>query len=103
MNTTAKIISIRSAREIRDAQADEMAYRAKILAMDKLALLNEMVRFQEERTRVGHLTPKMMTQGKILFASLEATAETHALRVLTRSYRRHLELELAHYLEQKAD
>ena len=58
-----------------------------------------MVRFQEERSKMGHLTLQMMTQGKHLFKALERTAETQELKILTRSYRRHLEYEIATFRE----
>jgi hypothetical protein len=94
------VVSIKAVREIREAQAQDEAYRQKILSFDKLELLEEMVRFQEERSRVGELTPTMMVRGKILFQALEESAETQELRLLTRSYRRHLEFELAAFLER---
>ncbi len=62
--------------------------------MNKIELLEEMVRFQEERSEKGHLTPSMMIQGRILFRALEQHAETEELRLLASSYRRHLEHEL---------
>ena len=93
----SNIISLNAVRELKDAEDEDHAYRAKILVMDKLSLLEEMVRFQEERSRLGHLTPLMMLRGKILFKALETSAETQELKLLTRSYRRHLEYELAAY------
>jgi hypothetical protein len=89
-----KVVSLKAVREIKDAQGEEHAYRARILTMDKMELLEEMVRFQEERSRTGHLTVSMMTRGQVLFKALEDSAETQELRLLTRSYRRHLEYEL---------
>ena len=68
-------------------------YKAKILGMDKLELLEEMVRFQETRSRIGGLTPQLICEGLVIFSVLEHTAETNELRLLTRSYRRHLEYE----------
>lgn len=94
----SNVVSLRAVREIKTASDDEMAYKAKILSMEKLDLLEEMVRFQEERSRIGNLTPAMMVRGKILFKALEENAETQELRLLTRSYRRHLEYELAAYM-----
>jgi hypothetical protein len=94
------VVSIQAAREIKEAQAQDESYRLKILSFDKLELLEEMVRFQEERSRVGELTPTMMIRGKILFKALEETAETQELRLLTRSYRRHLEHELTAFMER---
>lgn len=96
----SNIVSLKAVREIKDAESD-IEYRAKILGMDKLELLEEMVRFQEERSRIGHLTPRMMIEGKILFKALEDSAETNELRILTRSYRRHLEFELAAFMEKE--
>lgn len=90
----SNVVSLKAVRELKSCEAEELAYRAMIISMDKLELLEEMVRFQEERSSLGHLTPKMMTRGKILFSALEQTAETQELRLLTGSYRRHLEHEL---------
>jgi hypothetical protein len=89
------IVSLKAVREIKEAQNEDHAYHAQILGMSKVELLEEMVRFQEERSRLGHLTLQMMVRGKHLFKALEENAETHELRLLTRSYRRHLEYELA--------
>jgi|GEM_PF-977708 len=96
----SNVVSLNAARMMK--QADDYAYRARILGMDKLELLEEMVRFQEERSALGHLTPEMMVRGKILFKALEDTAETHELQLLTRSYRRHLEFELRDYMRREA-
>jgi phage terminase large subunit-like protein len=87
------VVSLKAVREIKDAEAEDIAYRAMILSMSKLELLEEMVRYQEERSRIGHLTPSLMIRGKFLFKALEESAETHELRLLTCSYRRHLEHE----------
>ena len=89
-------------RRLKEAEVEDPAYHARVLVMDKLELLEEMVRFQEERSRIGELTPVMMVRGKALFKALEETAETQELRLLTKSYRRHLEYELAAFLEKPA-
>lgn len=96
----SNVVSIKAAREIRSSKEEDHAYHARILTMDKVELLEEMVRFQEERTRLGHLTPQMMIRGKVLFKALEENAETQELRILTRSYRRHLEYELSEYIQK---
>lgn len=93
------VVSIHAVRQLRDSEAEEMAYRAQILSMDKLELLEEMIRFQEERTRVGSLNLTMMTRGKHLFKALEESAETQELKILTRSYRRHLEFEMSEFVK----
>ncbi len=98
----SNIISLQAAREIKTTHhAETIQYRQRIDAMDKLALLEEMVHFQEERTQKGELTPSLMLRGRILFEALEKTAETRELQILTRSYRRHLEFELNTYLKEK--
>ncbi len=79
--------------------AAEDAYQHFIDGMDKLDLLEEMVRFQEWRSKEGQLTPEMMVKGRILFKALEESAETPELKLLTRSYRRHLDYELDSYLQ----
>jgi len=97
---TNNIVSLQAAREVKTAESEDHEYKARILVMDKLELLEEMVRFQEERSREGHLTLQMMIRGKILFKALEQSAETQELQLLTRSYRRHLEFELADHLKK---
>ena len=95
----SNVISLKAVRDMKQAELEDMEYHAKILGMDKLELLQEMVRFQEERSRLGHLTLNMMVRGKLLFKALENTAETQELKLLTRSYRRHLEYEMAEFLK----
>jgi hypothetical protein len=62
--------------------------------MDKFDLLQEMLRFQEQRSQLEEMSVPMMVQGKILFGALEKNAETKELALLAGSYRRHLEYEL---------
>lgn len=95
------IVNLKAVREIKEAESDDQAYHARILAMDKLELLEEMVRYQEERARLGSLTLTMMVRGRHLFKALEETAETQELLILTRSYRRHLDFELQDYREKQ--
>jgi hypothetical protein len=68
-------------------------YRLAIGRMDKLDLLEEMVRYQEARTTAGHLTDEMVGQGLVLFEALSKTAETQELQILTKTYLKHLECE----------
>lgn len=98
--SNSNVVSLHAARELKTAETDDHEYHARILGMDKLELLEEMVRFQEERSKLGHLTAQMMLRGKILFKALENSAETQELKLLTRSYRRHLELELSDYIQR---
>ncbi len=74
-------------------------YTKRIRAMDKLGLMEEMVRFQETRSSIGHLTPEMMLNGKVLFKALTEAAETKELKLLAGSYCRHLEYEYQEYLK----
>lgn len=97
----SNIVSLQAVREIKEAEHEDHAYHALILSMDKVELLEEMVRFQEERTRLGTLTLAMMVKGRHLFKALEATAETQELKILTRSYRRHLDYEIADYRQKR--
>ncbi len=97
----SKVVSLQAVREMKEAETEDHAYHAQILGMDKVELLEEMVRFQEERSRVGHLTMQMMVRGKVLFKALEDHAETQELRILSRSYRRHLEHEMAAFIKPR--
>jgi hypothetical protein len=96
----AKIISLQAAKTLKAAQYEDPEYQKRILAMDKFELLEEMIRFQEERSKAGELTLGMMVRGQYLFKALEESAETRELALLTRSYRRHLEHELEDHLEK---
>lgn len=97
----SNVVSLQAVRAVKEAESEDHAYRAAILTMDKLELLEEMVRFQEERSRMGNLTLAMMVKGRHLFKALEETAETQELKILTRSYRRHLDFELQDYRARK--
>lgn len=91
----SNVISLRAFKALKDNDGEELAYRARILSMSKVELLEEMVTFQEERKEMGRLSQEMMIRGKHLFRALEETADTQELKILSRSYRRHLEHELA--------
>jgi hypothetical protein len=95
----SNVVSLNAVRELRNAETSDPIYTALVLGMGKLELLNEMMSFQEERTRKGQLTFKMMVQGQILFKALESSAETDELKNLTRTYRKHLKCELEAYLK----
>ena len=99
---SATVISLKVIRNLKEAEREDYAYQAQILTMSKLELLEEMVRFQEERSKVASLTPQMMLRGKYLFKALEESAETQELKLLTRSYRRHLEYELQEHLKRSS-
>jgi hypothetical protein len=96
------IVSLAVVRQIKKAAQEDLAYQAEILSMTKAELLEEMVRFQEERTRLGQLTLPMMVRGKYLFKALEESSESRELKNLTRAYKRHLEYELKELLKIKA-
>jgi hypothetical protein len=88
------VIPIGQARQ----NKEDLEYKKFLKSLDKLELLEEMVKFQEERSRVGVLTDSMIKRGIPLFQLLEDCAETHELRTLSRSYRRHLQEEQANEL-----
>lgn len=99
----SNIVFLNAAREIRNTENRETKdYQERIANMTKLDLLEEMIRFQEERSETGSLTLSLMVRGKILFKALEASAETREMRNLSRSYRKHLEYELSEYLKKSA-
>lgn len=96
------LISLNAARELKRAEEHDYAYQARILCMDKLELLEEMVQFQEQRSSLGKLTPQMMIRGRFLFKALEQAAETQALKLLSQSYRRHLDYELKEFVKNSS-
>lgn len=90
----SNVISLRSFKALKETNEEELAYHAKILSMSKVELLEEMVRFQEERKTLGVLNHPMMIKGRHLFKALEENADSQELKILSRSYRRHLDYEL---------
>ncbi|MBN22407.1 MAG: hypothetical protein CL678_14080 [Bdellovibrionaceae bacterium] len=92
--TNLNIISLQAIREIKKASLANPGYYDRVAQMDKVALLEEMVRFQEERSKIGELTIDLIVRGKILFEFLSESAETEELQILSRSYLRHLHFEL---------
>lgn len=91
----SNVISIRSFKAMKESDEDALAYQAQILSMNKVELLEEMVRFQEARKAEGKLTSDLMFKGKHLFKALEECADSQELKILSRSYRRHLDYEIA--------
>ncbi len=104
MKTTENdnIISLPVFKVLNDNRRANNAYTRKIQAMSKVELLEEMVRFQQKRSSLGHLTIDLMLKGQILFRAIEENAETEELTILSRSYRRHLDFELKEMLKNKA-
>ncbi len=88
------IIDLVSERNKRGAVRHDPYYQMHINRMGKIELLEEMVRFQEERSEKGKMSLTVMVRGRILFRALETHAETDELRLLASSYRRHLEHEI---------
>ena len=62
--------------------------------MDKLELLEEMVRFQEYKAKNLKLSEEYILRGLALFKNLILTAETNELKKLTQNYHSFLEKEL---------
>ncbi len=79
----------------RDKQAALLEYKARILSMDKLALLEEMIKFQATMEKLGTLDVPMLDTGIFLFEQLERTSETKELLEVCRSFKRHLLSERA--------
>jgi heme oxygenase len=88
------LIDLVAERNKRGMARHDPYYQILINRMNKMELLEEMVRFQEERSKKDNLSLTMMVRGKILFRALEISAETDELRLLASSYRRHLEHEI---------
>jgi hypothetical protein len=96
----ADLIDLVAERNKRGLAKHDPYYQIQINRMGKIELLEEMVRFQEERSNRGGLSLAMMVRGRILFSALESHAETDELRLLASSYRRHLEYEIEKNLKQ---
>lgn len=91
----SNVVSLRAFKLSKLIDTEELAYQAKLLDMSKQELLEEMVRFQEERKAAGVMDLAMMTRGKHLFKMLYEQADSAELKILSLSYRKHLEYEIA--------
>lgn len=100
MNEQNNLVDLIAERNKRGTAKHDPYYQMQINRMGKIELLEEMVRFQDERSAKGALSLTMMVRGRILFRALESTAETDELRLLASSYRRHLEHEIEMNLKQ---
>ena len=69
-------------------------YEDYYASMDAISLMEEMVRFQEERSMIGELTPSLINRGIPLFTAISQQCKTQELRLLSTSYLRHLQLEI---------
>lgn len=100
---SAKVVLLKVVRDkqmARKAPEADVAYFAKILSLDKLGLLDEMMAFQRERSAAGELTLDLIARGQVLFKALEDSAETIELREFCKTYRRHLRYELEHQIQK---
>ncbi len=95
----ADVIDIVAERNKRGTAKHDPYYQMQINRMGKVELLEEMVRFQEERGSKD-MSLTMMVRGRILFRALEINAETDELRLLASSYRRHLECEIETHMKK---
>lgn len=108
----AKIISIKGRLEIAKARRDQEGYRQSVAVMDKLELLEEMVKFQEDLgvptdaiavdALVGAPLDNII-RGLIVFQRLKECCETEELKDLVVFYTGILELELAAYGQRSDD
>lgn len=90
------VVNLFAARKKKSA-TEAIAHWTKYYGgMDKLELLEQMVGYQARRAEAGFFPVEMLPEGIALFRALEQSAETDELRLLTRSYRRHLEYEMEH-------
>ena len=94
LKTDENVIDFVAERNRRGLCQHDAYYQTQINRMNKIELLDEMVRFQERRSSKEKLTLTMMVRGRILFRALEIQAETEDLRLLASSYRRHLDHEI---------
>jgi hypothetical protein len=99
METQKNVIYLSVERNKRGFSQHDPQYQMRINRMNKIELLEEMVRFQDERGQLEKVSFPLMIRGRILFRALEMFAETSELRLLASSYYNHLENEIEAYLK----
>lgn len=93
----AEIISLKNKLEVSRTKRACEEYKKKIQAMDKLELLEEMVRFYEDWNIIDVPALEMIIKGMIFFEILKDKCETEELKHSTEFYYGLLELELKNY------
>jgi hypothetical protein len=88
MNNVVSIFKNREKALSRDS------YNIYLNNLDMMGLLEEITKFQEERSRVGRLTIDMIKRGIPLWKALHKNAETPELITLSKSYLNNLKYEL---------
>jgi len=76
-----------------DQEMRNTEYERKVASMDKVTLLDEMIRFQDEQMKSREPSREQLIRGRILFQALLRTAETDELRKLSGDYKTRLEDE----------
>jgi hypothetical protein len=76
-----------------DQEMRNPCYESKVAGMDKVTLLDEMIRFQDEQIKTREPSREQLIRGRILFQALLRTAETDELRKLSGDYKTRLEDE----------
>jgi hypothetical protein len=76
-----------------DQEMRNPSYESKVAGMDKVTLLDEMIRFQDEQIKTREPSREQLIRGRILFQALLRTAETDELRKLSGDYKTRLEDE----------
>jgi hypothetical protein len=74
------VVSLKDWKEKKAEQTQLWRYKAKLLGMDKLELLDELVKYTEERTKVSKPSHDLIERGITLAKVLADVAETAELR-----------------------
>lgn len=90
----SNVFDLEAARAKKTQQFQDPFYQKRIDGLDMPALLEEMIKYQEQNPKDKALTFSMV-RGIILFTALSQKCNTEELRLLATSYVRHLQHELA--------
>jgi hypothetical protein len=88
------VFDLQAARNKKAQLMTDPFYQKRIDGLDMMLLLEEMVKYQEQKPKDKELVFSMV-RGVILFTALEQKCNTDELRLLAGSYKRHLQHELA--------
>jgi hypothetical protein len=76
-----------------DQEMRNPAYEVKVAEMNKVTLLDEMIRYQDELMKSKEPSREQLIRGRILFQALLRSAETDELKKLSGDYKTRLEDE----------
>jgi hypothetical protein len=93
-------ICLNQFKKYKKEQRNQGLYSIKLKQMNKTELLEELIRFQKERSLFEGPSLEMILQGELLFQALITHCESTEMQKFAKTYLKHLKHELQHLLSK---